>query len=202
MRGLPNKNSNSDPVQSRRTATATIDDQQLLFRIQPLLAPLRLVCEDRGDEYYTDTILYSGSLAAERGEMGRYNFNPARVYERASRFLELKNAGNDSGLSRNVPHWYSTIEAIPPGEILSRPQPVQHGVRGALSAKRRSKKPSKMFKPMNIVYEEDAFRQNFYKDHPWELARPRVIVEQDGKDGQRCDWSRIEQPGRELNGER
>ena len=59
-----------------------------------------------------------------------------------------------------------------------------------------------MFKPMRIVYEEDAMRDNFYGDHPWELARPRMILEQDGKDGQKCDWSKLEQPGRELNGER
>lgn len=59
-----------------------------------------------------------------------------------------------------------------------------------------------MFKPQMITYEEDKLRKAFYGDHPWELARPRIILEQDGKDGQRCDWSRIKQPGRELNGER
>lgn len=59
-----------------------------------------------------------------------------------------------------------------------------------------------MFKPQAIVYEEDRLRLQFYGDHPWELARPRVVLENDGKDGQKCDWSRIQQPGRQLNGER
>jgi small subunit ribosomal protein S23 len=59
-----------------------------------------------------------------------------------------------------------------------------------------------MYKPTQITYEEDGLRENFYSDHPWELARPRVILEQDGKDGQKCDWSKIQQPSRELNGER
>ena len=59
-----------------------------------------------------------------------------------------------------------------------------------------------MFKPQLIEYEEDRLRREFYGDHPWELARPRVVLENDGKDGQRCDWSRIQQLGRPLNGER
>jgi len=58
-----------------------------------------------------------------------------------------------------------------------------------------------MFKPQPITYEEDRLRKEFYGDHPWELARPRIVLEQDGKDGQRCDWSRIEQRGKPLNGE-
>jgi len=66
----------------------------------------------------------------------------------------------------------------------------------------RIRKPSKMFKPQQIVYEEDSIRQDFYKDHPWELARPRILLETDGKDGQKCDWSKLRQPGRPLNGER
>lgn len=52
------------------------------------------------------------------------------------------------------------------------------------------------------MYEEDKLRMNFFQDHPWELARPRVILEDDGKDGQKVDWSELDQPGRQLNGER
>jgi small subunit ribosomal protein S23 len=66
----------------------------------------------------------------------------------------------------------------------------------------RIRKPSKMFKPQPIEYEEDQLRREFYSDHPWELARPRIVLENDGRDGQKCDWSRIQQLGRPLNGER
>jgi small subunit ribosomal protein S23 len=59
-----------------------------------------------------------------------------------------------------------------------------------------------MFKPQPIEYEEDVLRKEFYNDHPWELARPRIVLEDDGKDGQRVDWSRLQQRGRPLNGER
>jgi small subunit ribosomal protein S23 len=68
--------------------------------------------------------------------------------------------------------------------------------------KSRTRKPSKMFRPQPIEYEEDRLRKEFYSDHPWELARPRVVLENDGKDGQRYDWSSIQQRGKPLDGER
>jgi len=58
-----------------------------------------------------------------------------------------------------------------------------------------------MFQPQHIVYPEDQLRSNFFKDHPWELARPRLLVENDGKDFMRYDWSKMQQPGKALNGE-
>jgi len=123
--------------------------------------------------------------------MGRYNFSAARVYQTATQALETK-------ALKTVPPWYTTVGSVPPGEILTRTQPVQHR---DVPRKSRTKKPSKMFKPQPLTYEEDKLRQNFFGDHPWELARPRIVLEEDGKDGQRCDWSRIQQPGRQLNGE-
>jgi len=116
---------------------------------------------------------------------------PSRVYETATQILESQSGSQ-------LPPWYTTIGSIPPGEILTRTQPVQHRDN---VPKLRSKKLSKMFKPQPITFEEDHLRKEFYSDHPWELARPRVILEQDGKDGQRCDWSRLRQPDRPLNGE-
>ncbi|KAM3074738.1 mitochondrial ribosomal small subunit component [Clarireedia jacksonii] len=119
------------------------------------------------------------------------NLKPSRVYQTATLLME----------SRSItqrPPWYDIIGAIPPSEILTRTQPVQHRVSNVKSKK---KKASKMFQPQSIVYEEDRLRQEFYRDHPWELARPRIVLESDGRDGQRCDWSRLQQPGRQLTGE-
>ncbi|TAQ85070.1 hypothetical protein B7494_g6593 [Chlorociboria aeruginascens] len=98
----------------------------------------------------------------------------------------------------NPPPWYKIIGAVPPSEILTRPQPTQ--LRDQHMGK-KARKPSKMFKPHNIRYEEDELREQFYSDHPWELARPRIVLENDGKDGQRCDWSSLRQRGRPLDGE-
>jgi small subunit ribosomal protein S23 len=59
-----------------------------------------------------------------------------------------------------------------------------------------------MFQPQRISYQEDRLRQVFFRDHPWELARPRILLEKDGKDLQNYDWSHIKQHGRQLDGER
>jgi small subunit ribosomal protein S23 len=59
-----------------------------------------------------------------------------------------------------------------------------------------------MFLPVEIKYEEDQLRKEFFKDHPWELARPRILVEKTGKDFIHYDWSRMQQPGKRLDGER
>lgn len=126
-------------------------------------------------------------------EMGRYNLKPSRVYRTATQALEI-GAG-----PKIAPSWYITLGSIPPGEILTRVTPIQHRNE---PPRTRTKKLSKMFMPQQITYEEDKLRKEFYSDHPWELARPRIILEQDGKDGQKCDWSKIQQPGRQLNAER
>lgn len=45
-----------------------------------------------------------------------------------------------------------------------------------------------MFQPVNIGYEEDKLRWEYFNDHPWELARPRVVLENDGRDAEKWDW--------------
>ncbi|KAI0884626.1 37S ribosomal protein Rsm25 [Annulohypoxylon maeteangense] len=95
------------------------------------------------------------------------------------------------------PVWYKVVESIPPPEILIRTLPPQHR-----EPNPKMRKPSKIFKPQQITYEEDGLRKTFFKDHPWELARPRMIIEMDGKDARRYDWSKgLRQPGMPLCGE-
>ncbi|KAG8624303.1 hypothetical protein KVT40_007370 [Elsinoe batatas] len=118
--------------------------------------------------------------------MGRYDFGPQRVHKAVTRLLE-------TGRQTIPPPWYSAVEIFPPSERLVRP---------ALQSKGRKKgKASKMFQPVKISYPEDKLREDFFGDHPWELARPRTILEDDGKDYQRQNWSRLEAPGRAINGE-
>ncbi|KAK4996540.1 mitochondrial ribosomal small subunit component [Elasticomyces elasticus] len=137
--------------------------------------------------------------------MGRYDFRAQRVLQGATRLLEAKRIPVS-------PPWYDVVSSIPPSERIVRP--ALH--RGHLSARQttprthtqavppprsRPKKASRVFQPVQIKYEEDYLRKEFFSDHPWELARPRVILENDGRDAQRCDWSRLQQPGRALDGE-
>src|SRR5580700_11761566 len=105
--------------------------------------------------------------------MGRYNLTASRVYQTATQVLEA-NLNSPRSKVLHTPSWYKTVGAIPPGEILTRSQPVQL----EKPRKSRTKKPSKLFKPQPITYEEDKLRKEFYSDHPWELARPRVILEE------------------------
>ena len=42
---------------------------------------------------------------------------------------------------------------------------------------------------MRLSYQEDRLRWEYFNDHPWELARPRVVLEDDGRDSQKWDWS-------------
>lgn len=126
--------------------------------------------------------------------MGGKQIRPARVYKTV--LTELQ---NDIIPGRTVakPPWHDIMHQVPPSESLVRMPPVRHS-----APNQRVKKPKNLYRPQRIHYPEDALRTTFYKDHPWELARPRIIVETDGKDYQRCDWSKgLRQPGFQLSGE-
>ncbi|KAG9199845.1 hypothetical protein B5807_03855 [Epicoccum nigrum] len=116
-----------------------------------------------------------------------YNFAPLRVRSTAKALL-------DSRRIAVLPQWYDIVGDIPTSETLARP---------VLQAPRqkRSKKASKLFKPLPIVYPEDKLRSEFFGDHPWELARPRLVVEDSGNDAKGYDWSNIQQKGKQLDGE-
>ena len=120
--------------------------------------------------------------------MGRYDFRPLRVRQTALALVESKRIPH-------LPQWYDIVGDIPPGETLARP--IQRAPR-----QRGTKKPSRMFQPLPIVYPEDKLRTEFFGDHPWELARPRLVVEDSGNDSKEYDWSKIVQPGKQLDGER
>ena len=126
--------------------------------------------------------------------MGRYDFRPLRVQENATQLLA-------TGKLANMPPWYSIIGRVPPSEILVRTQPLQHQ-EIPKTGRFKTKKPSKLFQPTKVIYEEDQMRKQFFSDHPWELARPRIVLENDGKDAESCDWSKMAQPYRPLSGER
>lgn len=106
--------------------------------------------------------------------MGRLDLSAQRVHKYATQLL-------DSGRITSPPSWYKTVGEIPPSARLVRPvlqRPQKAG-----------KKSSKLFSPVKVTYEEDRLRWEYFNDHPWELAKPRVILENDGKDYQKWDWS-------------
>ena len=125
---------------------------------------------------------------------GQRQIRPGKVYQSVT---ALMNHRIYPDVKVQQPIWYNVVESIPPSEILTRPYPPQH-----IKHNPKVRKASRLFQPQQLVYEEDELRTQFYKDHPWELARPRMIIEMDGKDAQKYDWSKgLRQPGMPLCGE-
>ncbi|OAR03020.1 hypothetical protein LLEC1_07120 [Akanthomyces lecanii] len=121
---------------------------------------------------------------------------PARVLQSVQEELKRNVMGSTKTYK---PPWLNIVSSVPPSETLIRPIPAQHA---EFSGSKKIKKPRNIYRPQKIVYLEDTLRAAFYKDHPWELARPRVILESDGRDSQHCDWSKgVRQPGIALTGE-
>lgn len=106
--------------------------------------------------------------------MGRYDFRPQNIYKTTAQLLSTKRLAA-------APPSFTPIGATPPSTRLVRP-PLQR-------PQRSGKKSSKLFKPLSLKYSEDQLRWEYYNDHPWELARPRVVLEDDGRDSERWDWS-------------
>lgn len=110
--------------------------------------------------------------------MGRYNLAAQNVQKHASQLLHAKRIPAP-------PPWYDVIGTTPPSTRLVR-QPMQ---RAQKPGARPPRKRSRLFQPLNITYEEDKLRWEYFNDHPWELARPRVLLENDGRDHEKWDWS-------------
>lgn len=127
--------------------------------------------------------------------MGGRQIRPARVFQTVTEELNHNILGKKSV---PTPPWYNIMQKVPPAETLVR------NVTPLIKPSRESTtKIKNIFRPLPIRYLEDELRGIFYRDHPWELARPRVILELDGKDYQHCDWSKgLKQPNTPLTGER
>ncbi|RKP06953.1 mitochondrial ribosomal protein S25-domain-containing protein [Thamnocephalis sphaerospora] len=111
---------------------------------------------------------------------------PTKVARAVSQLLQ-------AGILKTPPVWLRPMQRHPPGPSLVR-APSAFDTRGTLKVKRR-----KAVRPPAIVYPEDALRRRFYKDHPNELSRPRMLMERDGHN--RRDWTRLCLDGEVPTGE-
>ncbi|KAI5293802.1 mitochondrial ribosomal small subunit component, partial [Ascosphaera acerosa] len=147
--------------------------------------------------------------------MGKVNLSALRV--RQSAIAQLAN-----GKTTKTPCWLDITADVPPAGVLTRNPVIPHQLERQRVRVRNdpktgtgvwqtvvtaAKKPQKKrsvrdaTRPQELVYEEDELRRRFYRDHPWELARPRVILENRGNDYRRYDWSKLLQPNKRLDGE-
>ncbi|PKS07036.1 hypothetical protein jhhlp_005633 [Lomentospora prolificans] len=125
--------------------------------------------------------------------MGR-QIRPAKVYQMVTAELQSRVMPK---YQVKPPPWYPVLYNIPPAEAITRPAAVQ-----LREPNKKQRRPKNVYRPQRIEFPEDALRQTFYRDHPWELARPRMILELDGKDSRYLDWSKgVRQPGMPLSGE-
>ncbi|KAJ2841604.1 mitochondrial ribosomal small subunit component, partial [Coemansia erecta] len=54
-------------------------------------------------------------------------------------------------------------------------------------------------RPPKIEFPEDRLRRVFYKNHPFELSRPRIVMEPTGQTNQ--DWSQLTRGSSQVTGE-
>ncbi|KAK3387505.1 37S ribosomal protein Rsm25 [Podospora didyma] len=129
--------------------------------------------------------------------MGR-QIRPARVFQTAKDFYASKiiNDRIKGSETKRAPAWLKALESIPPSETMTRPYPIQH-----TPPPKDARRPRSIFRPTKIVYPEDELRQTFYRDHPWELARPMLVLEMDVTEARTRDWRTLEQKGMRLSGE-
>lgn len=141
--------------------------------------------------------------------MGRINLAALRVRQKALALVE-------TGRHKENPVWTKVLAEVPPAQILIRQQPIKHSLTKtrttstgerttqSVATKKRSdmRRSKHLYQPNEISYEEDRLRDQFFRDHPWELARPRLLVETDGNQHANADWSTgLEQPGIPVSGE-
>lgn len=110
-----------------------------------------------------------------QAKMGRHSFAAQNINKSTQSLLNTKRLAHP-------PPAFIPLATFPPSTRLVRP-PKQR------SAKPGSKRTSRLFAPLSIGYQEDRLRWEYFNDHPWELARPRVMLESDGRDHERWDWS-------------
>lgn len=137
--------------------------------------------------------------------------NATGVLERTSHYLK-------AGVIRNKPAWYNVVSAVPPAtDLTKKPINLQtnqkadpvtqlfqkhNGVhKTRVSKLDRQQKNNSVSRIPKLEFLEDQLRDVFYHQHPWELARPKILVENSGDDHSRCDWSHMLQLHKPLDGE-
>ncbi|KAI8358907.1 mitochondrial ribosomal protein S25 [Mortierella sp. GBAus27b] len=130
---------------------------------------------------------------------------PAKVHSYVTKLLK-------ANLIKTPPVWYTATTLAPPSptfirepEAAAEAEATSAGANSTSSSihnvtrSSRSNKHlrSKTERPQKIVYPEDRLRRRFYEDHPWELRRPRCLVETNG-DGTHRDWSTLLQKDRSV----
>ncbi|KAJ2159778.1 mitochondrial ribosomal small subunit component [Coemansia sp. RSA 552] len=134
-----------------------------------------------------------------------------------------------ANLRERAPVWLQAMRKVPPADSLVRDPtvfstkgkldfekgPEESGpaddTLGGMQIKRRlpkgcvshshksSRLRAKSNRPPKIVFPEDRLRREFYKNHPFETYRPRILMEMTGKNERK--WSQLSDEAGEVTGE-
>lgn len=140
------------------------------------------------------------------------------VLQRAAQLLRAQRSSRDPVAE---PAWFRVVASHPPTQnfaqkthnlkeyarvaseesVLPQEQDSTTGLFTTRQSSRRSTNPRHLYTPRTITYFEDSIRSLFFEQHPWELARPKLLVETDGKDSSRTNWNTLDQISKKLDGE-
>lgn len=155
-----------------------------------------------------------GTAAARRlTELGAM-----KIQTKATRVLERTSHYINSGVIKRKPAWYDAVAAVPPSfDLTKSPKNLQINQREdpqdklwkkfgdnfktRTSRKEKKQNNNSVNRIPKLSFLEDQLRDVFYHQHPWELARPKILVENSGKENSECDWSRMLQLNKPLDGE-
>lgn len=141
-----------------------------------------------------------------------------KVQTKASQVLERTSHYIRAGIIRDKPAWYDAVAAVPPTFNLEKlpknlgpnqledPQEQLWKVHGGhfktrASYSDRAQKNNLASRVPKLQFLEDQLRDVFYHQHPWEFSRPKTLIESDGDEVSKCDWSRMLQLSKPLDGE-
>lgn len=139
-----------------------------------------------------------------------------QVLQRTSEYLS-------SGLVSSQPAWYKVLAHNTPRhafnksvrlEVLEKTKAEEVSAISHINARladgfyvtkvkvQKKKDVSSLLKSQQLHFIEDDLRLLFYKQHPWELADPKNLVENENNLGNESfDWSHLRQFGKKLDGE-
>ncbi|ODV95978.1 hypothetical protein PACTADRAFT_49403 [Pachysolen tannophilus NRRL Y-2460] len=132
--------------------------------------------------------------------------NALNVLERTSHYLK-------SGLLKKQPLWYKVVAAYPPQKDLTRKVKRVNEVLKNASELEPSKKAlyktriqpnrlkNKLYQSQKLKFLEDDLRKLFYEQHPWELADPKNLIENEKIMHKTLNWKTIRQLYVPLSGE-
>lgn len=139
-----------------------------------------------------------------------------QVLQRTSEYLS-------SGLVQSQPAWYKALAFTPPkhafnkkvrSEVLENikseelsslkdmDEKLSNGYYVTRVKAAKKTQASQLLKSQKLHFIEDDLRLLFYKQHPWELADPKNLIENEHNLGSKnYDWSHLRQFGKKLDGE-